>query len=147
MIEGGSEVMRDFSYDNRPSQGRLGLAGGSRPERIFASLRVTLGYDNSISVSFQEAVDFPFQVVDLSLCLIKLSDRSPKRMHEIDLDYGREEDAEDAKRPRDTGAQAVGLHARPHEGREALSSRHREEVASRTERCHPGGDYKGMRNR
>ncbi len=83
VVEAGSKVVRDLPDINRPSQGRVSLAGGSCAERIFAGVRVMLGYDNSISVSFQKAVDFPFQGVDLSLCSIKLSDRSPKRMHTV----------------------------------------------------------------
>ena len=74
-------------------------------------------------------------------------------VEEIDHDaffrYGRDGEAqiEDAEGSRDSRAQAVGRAPRSQEGRErqALNCRQSEEVASRTERGHPGGDYSARR--
>lgn len=144
VIEGRAEVMNNVSeYDRELERWR-------RLRRELVDIVVdVLGIElttESIWVAIDESSGFPFEFFKVFTRPLNLEPRTGDVRHAVYSGRDREE-AEDPEGTRDTRAQARRRAPRPQEGRKgkALNSRQREEVASRTERGHPGGDHSARR--
>ncbi len=108
-------------------------------------LRIELATE-FMGVFIDESISLPFEFFKVFTRSLNLEPRTGDVRHAVCSERGRK-DTEDPEGPRDSRAQAWRRALRPQEGRkgQALNCRQSEEVASRTERGHPGGDYTARR--
>jgi hypothetical protein len=108
-------------------------------ERVLRSVRLRLGYDNSIVALAREPSILSSYDLNFTFCTGDLETWAIERMrHGVNSDYERSADTEDANRLRDPGANAGRVHAESQEDRETAReevtapAKPPEEVASRT---------------
>ena len=153
MVEGGPRILDVVTDDGAPmKKGKLFRENYFSAKNLSNGiiLPLTLEFvDDLVAVRLEESREFLIERIQVLFRSVEFPEMAIERMHEVDLVRERQEDTEDAEGPRDSGAQARRLSPRCQEGREgqALNFRQREEVASRTERGHPGGDYSARHTR